>query len=68
MRAMICSLVKLLGERDLDRAIERQLACCTSLRIRTVRGQREVAAQHRAAETLAGDFDLLGQRDFFGPR
>ncbi len=56
-----------LGQRNLDRAIKRQGA----LEYFSQRGQRRleghVAAQDRAAEALARDFDLFGQGDFFGP-
>ena len=53
-----------LGERDLDRAVEGQGAAM-HFGQRADRGrQREIAAEHGAAEALAGDFDLFGQRDF----
>ncbi len=56
------------GERDLDRAIERQLPLVDAAE-RFHRGLHRIgAAKDRAAEPLAGDFDLLGKRDFFGPR
>ena len=53
-----------LGQRDLDRAVEGQDAA-VDLDQRADRGpHRQVAADHRAAEPLAGDLDLLGQGDF----
>ncbi len=54
-----------LGQRDLDRAVERQLALVDLLQRVHGLAHGQVAAQHGAAEPLAGDFDLLGQRDFF---
>ena len=57
-----------LGERDLDRAVERQRAAM-DLGQRANRGvQGEMATEHGAAKPLARDFDLFGQRDFLLPR
>ena len=56
-----------LGQGDLDRAVEGQEPAVDL----DERGQRvahrQVAADHGAAETLAGDFDLLGQGDLLFP-
>ena len=57
-----------LGQRDLDRAVEGQDAVVHFVQ-RVDRGlHREIAAEHRAAESLPRDLDLLGQRDFFFAR
>ena len=56
---------KLLGERDFDRPVERQLAAIDLLERLDGSADGVIAGQQSAAESLAGDFDLLGQRDFF---
>ena len=56
-------LLQVLGHRDLDRPVERQLAVVDLLEHVDDQGQREVALEHLAAEPLAGDLDLLGQAD-----
>ena len=54
-----------LGQRDLDRAVEGQRALVDLDQRADRRPHRHVAADHRAAEPLPRDLDLLGQRDLF---
>ena len=55
------------GERDLDRAIKRQLPLVDATERLDGGLQRIRAAQDGAAEPLACDLDPLGQRDLLGP-
>jgi hypothetical protein len=57
-----------LGERHLDRPVERQLAALHALQDRHRVLQREERPQDVPPEPLAGQLDLLGQRDFLVPR
>src|SRR5207245_9098536 len=57
-------LLEVLGERDLDRAVEGQIAGVNTLERIDHLAQGVVAFEDFAAETLAGDFDLLGESDF----
>ena len=53
-----------LGGADLHRAVERQIAVVDLLEDLDRALKAVVDLQHLRAENLAGDFDLLGQRDF----
>ena len=55
------------GERHLDRAIERQFAPWTRSEHLHRGFQREERPQQVAAESFAGEFDFLGEADFFVP-
>ena len=55
---------QVLGERDLHRAVEGEVAQVDAFERVDDLAQGAVAFEHLAAEALAGDFDLLGQRDF----
>jgi hypothetical protein len=57
-----------LGQRDLDRPVERQDSL-VHLGQRAVRRlHAEMAADHRSAEPFASHLDLLGQRNLLLPR
>ena len=55
-------------ERHLDRAVKRQVAAMHARQGLHGHLHGVVAAEHGAAETLARDLDLLGQRDLLVPR
>ena len=55
---------KVLGDRHLDRAVERKLAVVDLLEHIDDQGQGKVALEHLAAEPLAGDLDAFGEVDF----
>ena len=57
-------LLQILRLRHLDGAVERQVPGVDALQGLEDVPQGVVALQHLAAEAAAGDFDLLGQRDF----
>ena len=57
-------LLQVLGQRHLDGAVERQVAGVDALERLDDVAQGVVAFEDLAAEALAGDLDLLGERDF----